>query len=71
MLRGPPAATLLRVCHGRVQGAAAPAGSREAAGRIVARGHGAAPAGRPMIRGRGRCGRDRQRGRGDEPEMKK
>jgi len=35
---------------------AASADSREAMGRIVTRNHGAAPPGRPKIRGRSRCG---------------
>src|SRR5262249_14860775 len=39
------------VCRGP-----APADSREVTGRIVARGPDAASSGRPMIRGRGRCG---------------
>jgi hypothetical protein len=54
------------VCPG-----SAPVDSREVTGRIIARGHGAAPSGRPMIRGQGRCGGDGERSSGDEPKMEK
>src|SRR5262249_35735869 len=57
------------VCRGP---APAPAGdSREVTGHIVARGYDAAPSGRPVIRGRGRCERDGERGNSQEPEMNK
>lgn len=54
------------ICPGPV-----PAGRREGAGRIVARRHGTAASGRPVIRRQSRCGRGGNRSGSDEAEMKK